>query len=527
MILINKFILYFRPDKRLAPVILFGCLPALTGQLAASEAGRSNSFEIRASLSSSELQYRKINEASGIATASFTDDEGHDLLWVHEEDKKRLGLLSTSGDQLYLGDVHLGKWAPLDAEDIAVVESAGGGTLYLADTGNNNKNQQLCLRVERQGQSLCRLAEGRVQFGNNNIARDNNRQQCLEMGGDRLWLDQGMDFNRKPAVLRMVEPNSPKQALRQPITGLTRITFQYPSMCGQRRCGEYDVMGLEPLNGQYNVEAMFALREPDSSHSIYLVAKAHKLLEKFFANQQSDQASCHFDSDGRADVFRLINMQEASESGVYVAEYVTSIEAARLRGHKAQDPIRITAADYLPLHKNRGVLVMRTKTMVYKWPVTNLDQNRLDIASALQRRPYLGSGSNFAYRRVENESGVQAEERLEGIALSRNGDIYHFGECKGLDECRLYVSHDEFDYLSGDVNLDGERNQNDLVLLDGLLDGSEGALFCDAAADLNVDGKLNSDDLRLMHKFLETGVWPKNQARTGLGCQFYSLLNAQ
>ena len=224
---------------------------------------------------------KTINEVSGLARSSLSDDSGYPLLWANEEDKARLSLLTTQpGDVIRVADISLHGKRPRDAEDLASAsDSSGKVILYLADTGMNLKNSNACVQYERYGASSqqCRLTAGVIQEVTLMASPLDNRRDCLAQGGNWLWLDQTSDPDpvRLPAIWRIPEPPSLSVALKRGFSGTEILRFRYPRNCGDKPCGEFVLPGMEPLLGRYDTEALAVIPEPDGTHSAYPVSYTH------------------------------------------------------------------------------------------------------------------------------------------------------------------------------------------------------------------------------------------------------------
>jgi len=397
-----------------------------------------------------------INEISGIAIAGFKDKEGRLLLWGHEENKRRLMLLSTQGAKLYAGTVPMYGRAPNDAEDIAAArDSSGNNLLYLADTGNNSNKVKVCVSFERDKEdpSLCRLTKGEIQYGGYKVDFAQGTE-CLEKGQEWLWINQSLDprTDRFPEIWRIKEPSYLEQALRQGVTEYTRIRFSYPAACGALPCGEFKASGLEDYKGKYNVEALAVIPEPDGSHSAYMFTKAHKSLEKKIKTQRPDLPPCRFEEDGISEVFRLVNIDTLAEGVLHLAEYISTINFSADKRFAGNRFFRITAADYLALDKHSGLLVVKTKDGAFRWPVLSSDimldghKKRFDLKTVLARnepcRLNVPVFQKFP-QKVNGKIRVE-EERQEAVAQTIDGRVFHIGECKHLDKCRLFEALEKY-----------------------------------------------------------------------------------
>ncbi len=521
--------------------------------------------ELRTKFSVNSYFADKANEISGIALAGFSDKEGQPVLWAHEEDKPNLLLLSTHrNNPLVIGDPSLHGRRPRDAEDIAVVprtktlgshapDSHAAGIIYLADTGSNIKFLHACVRFERQVKgSQCRVVSGQIEtigverVTGNILPTRLVSQGCLAKGADRFWIDELPDTSSaySPAIWRIAEPKSMKSALRHGLPSPDVINFEYPKQCGNRICGEMTMPGMEALHARYNVEALMVIKEPDNSHTAYLFSKAHKSHAAFLRKQQPAAAACEFESDGRTDVFRLENIDRLRPQDRHMVSYVTTLNLTPQSPLRTPEIGRLTAASYFSYADGAGIIVLKTNSYGYRWPVaaTDITHNaagapRYDIKFALDKRspcPVATAQEKTRGQKFTVENRLAAEAQLEAFVQVANGGTFQIGECAGFPKCRLFYTRERYRYLPGDVDGNGKVETADAILLNVYLTGSR-SLFCVAAADVQTDGVVDAADLKLLQDYSDQKGQDKKGAlaqaiRKGLrsagagalGCDFYS-----
>jgi hypothetical protein len=536
-------------------------LPQATRQSWAACEVDSPLVELRAQLSADARFAKKANEISGIALAGFLDKEGQPVLWAHEENKPNLLLLSTHRNHsLVIGNPSLHGRKPRDAEDIAVVpitntpefhapESHASGIIYLADTGSNIKSLHACARFERQvNGAQCSVVSGEIEtigverITGNILPSKLARQGCLSKGADRFWIDELPDTSSayRPAIWRIAEPKSMESALRHGLSPPDIINFEYPKQCGNRACGEMAMPGMEALHARYNVEALMIIKEPDNSHTAYLFSKSHKSYAALLRKQRRTLAACEFESDGRADVFRLENIDRLRPQDRHMASYVTTLYLTPQGSLHTSEVGRLTAASYFAYEDDAGIMVLKTNSYGYRWPVATTDiirnakgAPRYDIQSILDKRspcPVATAQEKIKGNKATVENRLAAEAQLEAFAQVGNGGAFQIGECAGFPKCRLYYTRERYRYLPGDVNGNGTVEATDAELLEAYLAGQR-SLFCVAAADVQADGVVDAADLKLLQDYLlnKKGILAQvignglRSAGTGvLGCDFYS-----
>ncbi|MDH3979539.1 MAG: dockerin type I domain-containing protein [Gammaproteobacteria bacterium] len=496
--------------------------------------------EVRATQQTADGSTRTINEVSGLARAGLDDGSGYPLLWAHEEDKARLSLLTTKpGDTILLADISLHGRHPRDAEDMATaIDAKGRHMIYLADTGMNLKGRNACVRFERYGSNKqqCRLGEGSLQDVTKKVSPADNRQACLARGPNWLWLDQVSDPDPKrlPAIWRMPEPDSMGEARKRGITGTEIIRYRYPERCGDRPCGEFALSGLESLEGRYDAEALAVVREPDASHSAYIFTKPHKNLANLLNTQHPGAEACNFDSDGITEVFRLDEIDTRSPDQVATAVHIASLDFSPDGAFPGNRKMRVTAADYLSVTEESGLLLVKTKFFGYKWPVTAADivqreyrpSRRFDLARVFRENTpcRITAPDRIKEKNPDYKPGGKrfAGEKHEAVTQMPDGGAFHMGECNGLSKCRLIYIRDDFQSLAGDVDGDGRIDKRDGELIRHHIDTGHG-LFCPAAADLNHDGQVDREDLDLLGCPPGAGGEARSAAASkAAACPYYS-----
>lgn len=498
--------------------------------------------EIVASQGTDDPYFKKMNEISGIALAGFRDEQGGALLWGHEEKTSHLVLIRTRpGGSLYAGAVTLPGQKTRDAEDIATVHGHGKNTIYLEDAGSNRKDMPVCLRYARKPENpgQCTVADSIRVDGNtkDRSLKKDLKGACLARGGDWIFLNETdyLEPGAHPAIRRIPEP-SYRDALRGHLTrGAATIEFEYPEMCGARRCREFPGDKMSDISAAYNTESLAAVEEPDGSHTAYLFSKVHRSLGHLLKKQHPGAATCKFDSDGLSDAFRLRNIDTLAPGKLHVAEYVTTLDLSTNGSEPGMDdsPDRVTAANFLQMSANQGLLLVRTIGHAYKWPVAVSRERQsngkvraeFDVAGALKTIKPLMAAVPAA-----NEKEGVGRRNQEAAAQLDESTIYYMSECRGLPRCALTMVHDSHPYLAGDVDGDGNVDAGDIEALKAFLAG-ETALYCKAAADMNGDDAVNRDDLEYLERYV-AGKGPAPVAKPShmkdppaLSCGYYNAAN--
>lgn len=486
--------------------------------------------EIVASLKADDPHFRNMNEISGIALAGFPDEEGRPLLWGHEERTSRLVLIRTHpGGSLYAGAITLPGPKTRDAEDIATVHARGKGTIYLEDAGANRKDMPVCARYARKAEN-----PGQCSVADSIRVAEHTKADCLARSADWIYLNEAdyLEPGEHPAIRRIPEPPYQDVLRGKAALGAATIEFEYPQRCGTRRCREFPGNKMSDIAAAYNTESLAVVVEPDHSHTAYLFSKVHRSLGHLLAKQRPDAAACKFDTDGLSDVFRLRHIDALAPGKVHVAEYVATLDLSTNSSDPEMDdsPDRVTAANFLQLSASQGLLLVRTIGHAYKWPVAVLHEEpgggkgraEFDVAGALKTLKPL-----MAAVPATNEKEGVGRRNQEAAAQRDEHTIYYMGECKDLPRCALTMIHDDHPYLAGDVDGDGQVDENDAATLKRFLAG-ETALYCKAAADVNGDNAVNQEDLEYLAHFL-AGNGPAPVARQAQpgdppapGCGYYN-----
>ena len=495
--------------------------------------------EVVASQARGDANFKELDEVSGIAIAGFRDENGNPLLWAHNEKTSRIPLIATSPrSTLYVGAITMPGKKTRDAEDIATVHDQGKGTIYLEDAGANRKDMPVCVQYARKKDhpSQCGVSDSVVLHIDKKSAEEKQagKEACLARGSDWIWLDES-DYlapGIHPAIRRMPEPTYTEVLRGKLLVDTEIIEFEYPRLCGDKPCRELAGNKMSDIAAAYNTESLAVVVEPDHSHTAYLFTKAPLTLTVHLKKQHPEAASCKFDSDALSDVFRIRHIDSLSPKELHQAEYVTTLDFSEYEGAvNNKRSYRATAANFLQLSGNQGLLLVRTNGSAYKWPVSLTTDKTMnstavfDIANALKNiKPLLA-----AIPSVNKIQGVNKKNQ-EAAAQLDESTIYYMGECKGLPACSVTMVHDNHPYLAGDIDGNGRIDADDIKLLRKFISG-ETRLYCQAAADLNGDNMITEADLEYLQKYVEKqGPIPVKRIRqegdlTMLSCGYYAFQN--
>ena len=503
----------------------------LLAAFTAAEGKKTNDPDVVTSLTRSDAHFKEVDEVSGIAIAGFRDENGNPFLWGHNEKTSRISLISTSPNStLYVGAITMPGNKTRDAEDIATVHDQGKGTIYLEDAGSNRKDMPVCVQYARKKDhpAQCVVLDSVVVpiDKKSSDERQAGKAACITRGSDWIWLDKS-DYlapGIHPAIRRMPEPTYTEVMRGKLIVDTDIIEFDYPRLCGDKPCREMPGNKMSDIAAAYNTEALAVVVEPDHSHTAYLFTKAPLIL----THQLKNKMHCKFDSDGLSDVFRIRHIDTLSSKEVHVAEYVTTLDFFKYEEQgNATNTNRVTAANFLQLSSNKGLLLIRTNESAYKWPISLTTEKiaQFDIASALKNIKPL----HAAVPATNELQGIGAKNQ-EAAAQFGESSIYYMTECKDLPSCSVALIRDNHPYLPGDVDGNGRIDGDDIELLGEFISGKT-ALYCQAAADVNGDNKITAADLEYLKKYVEgQGTKPvKTSSQASdlnrLSCGYYSSLN--
>lgn len=492
--------------------------------------------EIVASQGEHDANFKKIDETSGIAIAGFPDENGHQLLWAHNENTSQITLITTvPANTLYVGALTMPGKKTRDAEDIAIVHDQGKGTIYLEDAGANRNDMPACVRYahKKENPSECSVLDSIVSHINKKSAseRQTGKEECLAWGDDWIWMDE-TDYlapGIHPAIRRIPEPTYAEVIREKLMVNTEIIEFEYPRLCGDKPCHELAGNKISDIAQAYNIESLAVVVEPDHSHTAYLFTKAPLSLALRLKKQHPDAAYCKFDSDGISDVFRIRHIDSLSPKELHQAEYVTTLDFTEYDGAANNNrSYRATAANFLRLSGSQGLLLVRTNGSAYKWPVSlttdkGMNSNAVfDIADALKHiKPLLAAVPS------KNKMQGVGKKNQEAATQLDESTIYYMGECKGLPVCSVTMVRDNHLFLAGDIDGNGRIDADDIKYLKKFLSG-ETSLYCQAAADVNGDNRITDADQQYLQQYVEGhGPAPVQRGRqagdtTVLSCGYYA-----